>query len=258
MRIHLTLTAALTLLLVSTQPAQAGFRATLKNYGTAGAFPGLIEQGEHVVRIDWTQSQLNSQGQAAPHVPWIAGDFFSFCIERTQDVYFGRTYDYTTQVLEKSPDPGTTGMGSAKANQIRRLWAIVINGDGDAGVNQLNPTDAATRNKRNAAFQQAIWFIVDESYRSNTKYTQSSVKSLVDDYVVKSKTPGKTANLVALTGKTFQDQVVEVGPGYYVDPNGTVVPTPVPPVLVLAVTGIVPLLGLCRYFRSGNLLSQAC
>ena len=225
--------------LSSAQPADAGFKAVLQN--TSSNFDGTTISG-YVGRIDWKQNN-------ATDVPWISHAFSSFCIERDANIYFGRAYNFQTKTLGSSPVPGT-GMGTASANDIRRLWSNQFN--------QLGVTDiSVTHREKNAAFQIAIWRILDNTFFTNSMYLDQSanVKNLANSYY-NGRTNGTFANLVALTSGTapgsvnFQDQIVEVKSGCYVDGKGEVQPTPAPAAILLAIFGCGSFLGLRRLMRS--------
>lgn len=220
MRLNVALILAVLILHGTTSNAQAGFRATLNPTVGSGLTPGHGTP-DYVVRIDWTQNPT-AGGHTAQ---WIDQNYSSFCIEHNQSVYFGGTYRYETHSLEGTPNPGFgTGMGTEQADQIRRLWAV-------------NRQSLGTDNHKNAAFQEAIWLILDPNFR-----VDAVVQSQVDAYVADSKnTAYAKANLVALTNSAYQDQVVELKDGWTVNSFGDVVPTPVPPALVLVLTGIIPL-----------------
>jgi hypothetical protein len=220
MRLYVALILTVLILHETALDARAGFRATLNPTAGSGLTPGL-GTSEYVVRIDWTQNPATG-GHTAQ---WIDQNYSSFCIEHNQSVYFGGTYQYQTHSLEGSPNPGFgTGMSADQADQIRRLWAA-------------DRRSLSTDNVKTAAFQEAIWFILDPNF-----LVDAVVQSQVDIYLADSKnTTYAKANLVALTNSVYQDQVVELKDGWMVNPFGEVVPTPVPPTLVLVLTGIVPL-----------------
>jgi hypothetical protein len=91
--------------------------------------------------------------------PWpLNQPFESFCVDLNEFVRVGSTYDYTIKTLESSPnpDPGSpAGMGTARANALRRLW-WQYRSDVEVGT-----TDQ--RNIKAAAFQLSVWEIVFES-----------------------------------------------------------------------------------------------
>ena len=84
--------------------------------------------------------------------PWpLNQPFTSFCVDLNEFIHLNSTYNYVLKSLETSPNPdpqSTGGMGTARADAIRRLWG----------------TDRAdvTTNVKAAAFQMAIWEIVFE------------------------------------------------------------------------------------------------
>ncbi len=221
----LTAVVAVIAALAAPSVGQAAFvRATL-----AGAGPGLTSP-EYVIRIDWVQAPT----LAIPEAPWLDHNFSSFCIQREQDVGFGGTYEFTTKALENSPVPGAA-MEIPAADRIRRLWAADRAGLG-------------TDNYKNAAFQIAIWTILNSSYLQNFGSLSAANQAIVNGYVATylgdSTTFASKANLIALTSISSQDQIVEVKGGYTVT-GDEVVPTPAPAGLILAALGI-PAFGLLR------------
>ena len=93
------------------------------------------------------------QPAAGSNNPWpLNQPFTSFCVDLNEYIRLNNTYNYVLKSLESSPypDPQTsnTGMGTDRANALRRLWG----------------TDRAdvTTNVKAAAFQMAIWEIVFE------------------------------------------------------------------------------------------------
>jgi hypothetical protein len=181
--------------------------------------------------VNWTQ-------QGTSINPMLGKTFSTFCIELTQDVNFGGVYNFTVTSLENAPKPGSdqsggsSGMGTAKADAIRGLWAGYYNSIG------TNATNAA-------AFQLAIWKIEYDwgsaSYdnfaagnflaKDNTAVT-TLAKTLVDR--VKSGTYStKATNLVALSGSSFQDQITQT--------------LPAPPAWCMALCGGVILLAARRF-----------
>lgn len=91
--------------------------------------------------------------------PWpLNQPFESFCVDLNEYVKVGNTYNYTIKTLESSPnpDPGSpSGMGTARADALRRLW-WQYRADVEIGT-----TDQ--KNIKAAAFQLAIWEIVFET-----------------------------------------------------------------------------------------------
>lgn len=215
-------------ILVSTTPVRAGFVATLTGVGP-GATPGHYGISEYVVQIKWNQNQVGGHD-----ADWISHSFVSFCIQRNQNVYFGGTYDFTTSALDKAPIPGAA-MGIGAANQIRRLWAA------DRG-------SLGNDNIKNAAFQEAIWKILDSTY-----VVDSQVAAQVNLFLLDANNTAKPmANLVALTSEGYQDQIVEVSKGWTVAGDGKVVPTPTPSGLILMLSAVAPIMAYRRFRREAS------
>lgn len=109
----------------------------------------------------------------------LQGTYPAFCIEVTQNISYGGTYDYDVNALPTAPRPNGLGapMGQAKADRIAELygrhysglssdsdyaafqsaiWNIIYdndnsidNGAGSFFVNSFNSSDADTRSKAN-------------------------------------------------------------------------------------------------------------
>lgn len=82
----------------------------------------------------------------------IKSNFWTFCIELTQNISANVNYNYDIAMLADAPLPGvgtgsTTGMGDGKADLIRELWGRQA---GNLGADARNAS----------AFQLAIWEIV--------------------------------------------------------------------------------------------------
>jgi hypothetical protein len=120
--------------------------------------------------------------------PWpLNQPFESFCVDLNEFVQLNHSYDYTIQTVESSPnpDPGspTVGMGTARADALRRLWGTYRTG-------------AQNDDLKAAAFQMAIWEIVFETP------TQSSLPTLdVRSGTFKMDTGSSTAG--NLSGQTI-------------------------------------------------------
>src|SRR6185312_15283636 len=203
----------------------AGFLKGTVN-GLGSQTQGEITGGYYVGSISWSQSGNSS-------VPWAGNPtFYTFCIETSQDVYLGGTYTYQTRTLNDAPIPGA-GMGTSKAIQISRMWAA------DHASLGTDPT-------KNAAFQVAIWDILGESIPFTVN---STLQNQANTYIADSTTSGPLANLVALTNGSSQDQIMELGSGWSVTPDGNIVGAPVPPSSLLALSGLLPVAGYVRLRR---------
>ena len=225
--------------------ARAGFSAHLES----SVGPG-VNSPVYAVQINWTQKQAGGVD-----VPWLAHSFSSFCIEYHSHVYLGSDYTFQVRTLDSSPVPGS-GMGAAKADQIRRLWAgyrLAINTV--TGQTSTNGNDGKySVNEQYAAFQLAIWKILGTTGLATFG---NDIECLSNTYVTYSRNTANNnlANLAVLSsGKDsqgtpysdFQDQVVEIRGGWTPNGFGDMVPTPAPAALILAMTGLVPLFAFGR------------
>jgi hypothetical protein len=145
-------------------------------------------------------------------------NFNTFCIEIMQDVYLGQSYTFTLNPnLAGAPTPGNLvgggtggGMGSARADMIRALWAHAY---------PTLPDDA-----HRAAFQAAIWEIVYESSAnpltigdgyfklsaSDPTEVAGDAQQYLDWLSSANLATAPQANLIALTSSTAQDQITAV------------------------------------------------
>jgi len=202
----------------------------------ADAGPGLTPRhgaSGYIVRIDWTQQPIAGQT-----FDGIDLHYSSFCIEVSQNVYFGGTYTFATSALENAPFNSSsrvsTAMASEKADHIRRLWA-----QSRAGLDT---------NEQYAAFQIAIWKILGYSDPAMDS-VGVNIKQLADQYIENSEHYSQKANLIALTNGGYQDQLVELESGYSSFGDGEVVRTPVPTTLLMVMTGLAPLVAYYRTRR---------
>lgn len=151
----------------------------------------------------------------------IKGPFSGFCIDIGQDIYYNQTVNFGVAQLQAAPTPGTA-MGTTKANLVRELW---YNNYSASGLSNSNA----------AAFQIAIWEIINESSGnplsvSNGAFTVSAnaaTLTTANNWLQALDPTGNGAranNLMALTSDTYQDYVVAV-------------PTPAPPGWVLVLSG---------------------
>ena len=118
----------------------------------------------------------------------------TFCIERSQDLASGmRPYQLVT--LEQAPT--NHHMSPASANALRMMWAEYFD--------DVNTNDEA------AAFQNAVWHLVDGSY--NSPYASGShVDNLYDLYLNASTWNSGYASLGVLSHANLQDQLVPLRP----------------------------------------------
>ncbi|MBY0112757.1 MAG: hypothetical protein K2Y21_08045 [Phycisphaerales bacterium] len=101
-----------------------------------GTWKGTLAGG-----MNWTRDNVNPGTFAG-----LQGDFRTFCIEITQNVGFGNTYDYL--VIDPSDAPTFDPMGSFRAGQLSELFGRFYSG--------------LTTGSDYGAFQMAVWEIVYE------------------------------------------------------------------------------------------------
>jgi hypothetical protein len=228
MRLVSTFASAALATLLASHSADAGFQA---NFTGTGA--GRSLSGQFAGQLKFTQI-------SGSPVSWIAGSnggsFISFCIQMNQFTT-PNPNSFATANLEYAPVGNGSSPMLTKADDIRRLWAAVHGGLG-------------TNNDKNAAFQATIWKIL---YGYNGYTNNSAVTALVNNYyAAATNINGAKANLVALTTINNQDQVVEVNSGWYVNNLGEVVAAPVPPALIMVLTGLVPFAAAYRRVRAAK------
>jgi hypothetical protein len=165
--------------------------------------------------MNWTQAPANNN-------PALNNTFTSFCIELTQNISIGGTYQYEITALESAPTPGSpqtgqpNGMGQLKPDAIRKLWA---------GAYSSTMTDTQA-----AAFQLAIWRLEYDftntktiaemtnfsagNFRANGANSDGTVAvSLAQSLITKVMDGTFTQmemNLIALSSDTRQDQITVV------------------------------------------------
>jgi hypothetical protein len=136
----------------------------------------------------------------------LHGSFGGFCIDIGQNIYGNQTVTFGEADLKNAPIPGA-GMGATRANLIRELWAR------DYGVALLSNSNAA-------AFQIAIWEIINEQNLSQLDVTKGSFTVSDSDgqtlttanaWLAQLTGTGPRDNsLVALTSADYQDYVVSM------------------------------------------------
>lgn len=157
----------------------------------------------------------------------LTNTFSGFCIDVSQDINSGQKVYFGGANLANAPNDGgssSSAMGSTAANLIAQLWAADYS---------LIGTD----NTKAAAFQIAIWEIVNGPYSTETNVSNFSVTADTAtmqyvtnwlsglDYNAAENGTGKMTNgLYALTDPTYQDYVVQL-------------PAPAPPGLILGLIG---------------------
>lgn len=154
-----------------------------------------------------------------------ANHLVTFCIERTQG-FNGGTITYSLSTL----GDGAGVMSSATATALRSMWAEYRDDLGGAGA-------AA----RSAAFQEAIWHLMDPNY---TPSLSGAELGYYNAYLNSGTWLSGLADLGVLTNPTQQDQILQLR-----SQTGVAAHTPAPPTLVVALL-IAPAVWLRRKFAA--------
>ena len=144
-----------------------------------------------------------------------ANHFITFCIEQTQHTTTLHNYQFSNLIT--SPVPGS-GMSPAAADALRAMWAEFRD--------DLDVTDRANRS---AAFQNAVWHLVDPSFNPSLS---GPVAGYYSTYLNSANWNSVLANLATLVSPTQQDQLLELESGYTVV-DGSIQATPEPTMLAL-------------------------
>lgn len=211
-----------------------------RGYGTASQTSGsVLAVEQYYVKTVHTSPD--------PDAPFILSNFSSYCVELTQSVSIGQIYSFDVKNVEEVPNPGPPSpMGVLKADMIRELHGLHY-----GSVN----TDA-----ERSAFQIAIWNIVYDGDRSiqndseggtfrakgtgSTSFVASATgdaRQIAEYYLNSLSDLNDTTkaayftNLVGLTDPQRQDQIT--------------VTTPAPPTWIMALCGVVCLLGFSAIRR---------
>ncbi len=129
------------------------------------------------------------------------GSFTTYCIELSQHISFGRTYDYTVRDPEASPVPGG-GMGAGRAALLSELFGRFYSP-------QFLTNDAA------AAFQVAVWEL---SHDDGLNLAAGSIRVVdngawygtAQEWLDALDGGGPRMDLLAMTHSTAQDQIFAV------------------------------------------------
>ncbi len=172
--------------------------------------------------ISYYPGEMNWTAKGSGNPAWLTDKFTTFCIELTQDVSPGNTYEYQLVQLQDAPNPGTSqngngsGMGNGKADKIRQLWYADYNSIGSDGV-------------KAAAFQLAIWKIEYDWTNSpipsslfssgNFQASESDSPSGGTDAITQATTwltsiwsdssALKQTGLLAMSSSNAQDQIIQ-------------------------------------------------
>lgn len=180
-----------------------------------GVSPGIGNAGQY----NWNSGATNFAGVV--YTPFgngslSANHFVTFCIEQNQHIGGGTTYgNYSFSNLEDSPVPGPA-MPASAPDDIRAMWAQYRGG--------------VDTNAESAAFQHAVWHLVDPSYNPSLS---GSELSFYNTYLNSGSWLSGLANLATMVSSSNQDQLLELQRGYFVDGGGNIV-TPAPATLAIA------------------------
>jgi hypothetical protein len=190
----------------------------------------------------------------------ITGSFSGFCIDIAQNISANQTVTFGTAALSSAPVDGIqpTPMGTLRANLIGELW---FNDQGLIG----------TSNSNAAAFQIAIWEIINETNTNKDGTLALNITSgsfyATDSDADTLKTAntwlgqlnlagtGSTAsNLMALTSLGYQDYVFQGPPS----PGPDTSAAPAPSGLVLFFIGMIALILSSAYRTYCRVSSAIC
>jgi hypothetical protein len=212
----------------STPAAASPITVTFEKVG-----PGIGNAGQY----NWNTGSIAYEGIL--YTPYANNSssqnhIVMFCIERNQFINNNTTYSgYHFANLENAPVPGTV-MSSAIANAIRAMWAEYRD--------DLNVGTTTEKNEKSAAFQHAVWRLLDPSY--NPSLSGNTLNNY-NAFLNPSNWKHGLANLAAIVHSQHQDQIFELERGYIVTPGGNLLLVPAPATLVIAVL-IAPALVLRR------------
>jgi hypothetical protein len=194
--------AAMMTLAVAATPAQADMQvtSTFTNVNP-GEVVGITSQSPNVSGYGWAGVYNFSNASG-----YLTGNYSGFCIDIAQDIYSNQTATWTVAALSSAPTPGTA-MGTYKAALIGELWYQ------DYG-------SIGTSNQAAAAFQIAIWEIINETTSTlsvtggsfTVSDSDSGTLTLANQWLSQLNLNGtgpQTSGLIALTNSTYQDYVVQ-------------------------------------------------
>ncbi len=171
--------------------------------------PGYSPAGQY----NWTLG-----GPNIPGIVYTSGNnFATFCIEQTQYIWLGQTYSgYQFTTLTNAANPGPT-ITPQEASNLQQMWAEFRHTIG-------NDNDKA------AAFQHAVWHLVDSSYNPSLS---GNVLTYYNQYINPANWNSGYANLIAMVHPRHQDQILELRRGYRVNQFGDIEPVPAPATLAV-------------------------
>jgi hypothetical protein len=182
-------------------------------------FMGLGPSVNNAGQMNWNTGSTAYSGiqYTAPVTPL---HFVTFCTERGQTIAPGTYTDYQFENLTATPLPGPV-MSAATAVDIRMMWAEFRD--------DVNTGSAADVANKSAAFQQAVWHLLDASYNPSLS---GAVLTYYDTFRTSSNWHSGLANLASLVHPLHQDQIVELQAGFGVI-NNNVQQVPEPATLVV-------------------------
>ncbi len=196
-----------------------------------GVSPAVGNAGQY----NWNTGAVNHNGIL--YTPNANGSsslnhFVAFCMEQSQNVSPDTTYagNYSFSNLETSPSPGPV-LTVSTANKVRAMWAQYRGG--------LDTGTSADKANKSAAFQHAVWHLVDSSYNP-------TLGGYYTGYLDSSSWQSGLANLATLVSDGKQDQIFELRSGFIVQ-NGQI--TEIPEPATLAVFGGIAVAGAFGYRR---------
>jgi hypothetical protein len=179
---------------------------------------------------------------------YLSGSFSGFCIDIAQDIISNQTATWAVAPLANAPVDGNqpTAMGTLRANLVAELW-----------YNDYSLI--GTSNSNAAAFQLAIWEIINETQingngtlalniDSGTFYAtdgDSATLTTTNTWLSQLNLNGTgpmASNIIALTSTAYQDYVVQMPP----PAPGPLASAPAPASLILSLIGAAGILALAK------------
>lgn len=155
-----------------------------------GTWTGTLAGG-----MNWTRDGMNPGTYAG-----LQGDFRTFCIEVTQQVGFGNSYEYF--VVDPSDAPTFEPMGAFRASELSELFGRYYG--------------SLVTNSDFGAFQMAIWEVVYEIGETPLNVNDGRFQirnaaveqNMANAMLASLNGTGPMMSLVALTNREYQDQIV--------------------------------------------------
>jgi len=155
---------------------------------------GTNYHGTTAGTFNWTRTGGDYAGGGAE------GSYGTYCIELSQYISYGSTYDFVVRDPEDSPQPGS-GMGEVRANYLAELFGTYYS-------DQFNTTQAT-------AFQTAVWEIThdDGLDLNNGDFRVTNAGSYFDQaqtWLAGLTGQGATASLIVMSNDGAQDHVLMI------------------------------------------------